>query len=283
MLKRKAKVITVSGGKGGTGKSFVAVNLAVEIAKNLSVGEMNRKTMSNSRVLLFDADYHLSNTHLFLGIKQPAYLDKIVIKPQDILNYVTATDYGVDLISFGGDERRVNNTELKFNDRILSELNKLEEYYDVIVVDTGAGLNRMILNQIIFADNVVLVVNPESTSLLDAYKLIKFISLEKHRPKSIDICVNRVTSMEEAIATFRKLEATKNQFGVKMNIFFSGAVYADKQGFDAAMMRGAPAVMMDPTSHFVQSFSAMAKSVQRANIVKRADSFFEKLFIEYSS
>ena len=283
MLKRKAKVITVSGGKGGTGKSFVAVNLAVELAKSSSVGALGSATLSNNRVLLFDADYHLSNSHLFLGVRQPAYLDSIVRNPKDILSYVVSTEYGVDLISFGGDDRRINDSELRFNDRILAELNKLEEFYDWIIVDTGAGLSRMIIRQIIFADHALLVINPESTSLLDAYKLVKFISLEKHRPKSVDICVNKVASMDEAVAAFRRLEGTKEQFGIKMKVFFAGAVYADKPGFDAAIARGVPSVFLDPLSHFAQSFDLVAKSVQRPSIVKKADSFFEKLFIDYSS
>lgn len=280
MLKRKAKIITVSGGKGGTGKTFVSVNLAVELAKQLPVREINEKTMSNSRVLLFDADYHLSNAHLFLGLKQLPYLDKIVNKPQDIMNFVVTTDYGIDLISFGGDEKRINNAELKFNDKILDELSKLEAYYDWIIVDTGAGLNRVIINQIIFADYALFVLNPESTSLLDTYKLIKFISMEKDKPKSIEICVNKVVNMEEALRTYQKLENTKEQFGIKMKLYMTGAVYADKQTFDLSIIKGTPAVILDATSHVSQSFNTIVKNIQKGTFVKKIDSFFEKIYIE---
>jgi flagellar biosynthesis protein FlhG len=281
MLKRKAKIITVSGGKGGTGKTFVSVNLAVELAKQLPVKQVNEKTMSNSRVLLFDADFHLSNANLFLGIKQPSYLDKIMSKPQDIMSYIMTTEYGIDLISFGGDDKRINNTDLKFNSSILKELNKLEEFYDWIVVDTGAGLNRTIINQIIFADHVLFVLNPENTSLLDTYKLIKFISLEKEHPKIIEICANRVVNIDEALITFKKLEDTKDQFGVKMKLNFAGAVYYDKQTFDYSLFKGIPAVYMDDKPHMSQSFLTIVKNIQKGFIAKKVDSFFEKIFIEH--
>lgn len=279
MLKRKARIITVGGGKGGTGKTFVAVNLAVELARQLPVREMNSKTISNSRVLLFDADYHLANSHLLLGIRQPSYLDKIVNNPKDIMEYLVTTDYGVDLINFGGDDKRVNSTEIKFNDAILKELNRLEEYYDYIVVDTGAGLNRTILNQIIFADQALLTINPESTSLLDAYKLIKFISLEKNRPKSLDICVNKAASVEEAQKAFRKLENTKEQFGLKMKMYLSGVIFSDKQLFDASLAKGIPAVVLNSGSAVAQSFRALAVNIQKNKFSKSVESFFEKIFI----
>ncbi|GEM_PF-2229035 len=279
MFKRKAKVITVSGGKGGTGKTFVSVNLAALLASTLPVREIKNDVLSGNRVLLIDADYHLGNTHLLLGIKQHNYLDKVIDRELDIKEFISHTDFGVDLLSFGGDDKKISDADGKFNDAVLGELKKLEELYDWIIVDTGAGLNRTILNQIVFADHALLVLNPESTSLLDTYKLIKFIQLEKNRPKSLNIVINKTESLEEAQKTYSTLENTKIKFGVKIKTFMTGLVYLDKDLFTQSLSRGIPAVVLFPGSHYEQSFQQIADYVAKSNIVKNIDSFFEKLLI----
>lgn len=283
MFKSRSKVITVSGGKGGTGKTFVSVNLAVQLARHLAPGKMNEATVSNNRVLLFDADYHLSNDHLFLGLKQPAYLDKIARNTRNLPEFITATDFGIDLISFGGDDKRINSSEVKFNERVLQELVKIEDCYDWIVVDTGAGLNQIIIKQIVFADKTVMVINPDPTSLLDAYKLVKFISLEKAKPKHILVAVNKAASMEEAVATFNKLKSTVEQFGVKMNLYYAAGFYTDKAVFDTCLVRGVPAVAAGFDSHFVHSFELLANNVQQGNLSRKINSFFENVFLPSDS
>jgi flagellar biosynthesis protein FlhG len=283
MFKRKAKIVTVSGGKGGTGKSFVSVNLAVELAKQLPVGVRNEETASNSRVLLFDADYHLSNSHLFLGIKQLSYLDTIVKKPGRIAEFITPTDYGIDLISFGGDDRKINDNELKFNDKILAELEQLEQFYDWIIVDTGAGLNKVIMSQLVFSDRILLIMNPDPSSMLDTYKVLKFLSFEKDRPKMLDICVNKVASVDDAMKSFKRLTDTVNQFGIKIKLYFAGAVYYDKAGFDLCLIKGIPAAAYDVNSHYAQAFDRIIENLKKGTIVKKVDSFFEKVYLENRS
>jgi len=279
MFKRKAKVITVSGGKGGTGKTFVSVNLAALLASTLPAREIKTDVISGNRVLLIDADYHLGNTHLLLGVKQHNYLDKIIDRELDIKEFISETDFGIDLLSFGGDDKKVSDADGKFNDAVLVELKMLEEFYDWIIVDTGAGLNRTILNQIVFADHALLVLNPESTSLLDTYKLIKFIQLEKNRPKSLNIVINKTESLEEAQKTYSTLENTKMKFGVKIKTFMAGIVYLDKGLFTQSLSRGIPAVILFPGSHYEQSFQRIADYIAKSNIVKNVDSFFERLLI----
>ncbi len=274
--KKRAKVLTVSGGKGGTGKTFVSVNLAVTIAKKLG-GNPSASAFSNNKVLLFDADYHLSNAHLMLGEKLSPCLDRFLEDPSSLPNYIVSSPYGVDLISFGGDEKKVNDIQEISNEAILNELNKLEAHYEWIIVDTGAGLNKIILKQIMFSDYSLMVVNPVATSILDAYKVIKFMVLEKKR-RPIDICVNMASSYEEAYETFNKLDRTIKQFGIGVKIFFSGFIYNDPPLFHKSLRDGVPASVNGNSNHVSESMHAMWNQIVKNPSVKTMESFFEKIF-----
>jgi flagellar biosynthesis protein FlhG len=278
---RKARILTISGGKGGTGKSFVAVNLAVTMAQRLSgSGEPRKKSFTGNRVLLFDADFHLSNDHLFLGVKLAPCLDRFLKNPESLSEYIVSTDYGVDLISFGGDEHRVNFIESKDNLDILSHLNRLETFYDWIIVDTGAGLTQMIIKQIHFADHSLLVTNPDATAMIDCYKMIKFITIEKPEFRNIDICMNRVATFEEGYVTFKKLQDILLQFRVPVKIYYAGPVYADQRLFTKSLQSGVPAALYgNGPNHIRESMNFMWDYIGKKNITKNMESFFEKIFL----
>lgn len=274
---RKAKVLTVSGGKGGTGKTFVAVNMAVSMAQRLSGGR--RRSGGANRMLLFDADYHLSNAHLLLGEKLSPCLDRFLEDPSSLPNYIMPTQYGIDLISFGGDEKNVNNIETKVNDEILNELNILESHYDWIIVDTGAGLNSVILRQIMFADHTLLVVNPVATSIIDAYKVIKYMTMEnKKRP--IDVCVNMAKDYDDGYNSFERLDKTIKQFGIGVKIYLAGVLYNDPSLFHRALRAGTPAVELNAPNHISEAVNACWDQILKRPAMKDVESFFEKIFMQ---
>ncbi len=277
---KKSKVLTVSGGKGGTGKTFLSTNMAVAMAVRLSAeSPVIRSHVSNNRVLLFDADFHLSNAHLFLGARVAPCLDRFLKNPESLPEYIISTEYGVDLISFGGDERKVNYIEDNINTAILKELKKLESLYDWIIVDTGAGLTKLILKQILFADYSLLVTNPEPTAVIDCYKLIKFLIAENPSFKNIDVCVNKAADFEEGFLTFKKIRKVLEQFNVPAKIFFAGPAYSDKKLFDACLQKGVPAAVADPASHFNESFNYIWDYLLKKRLAKQMESFFEKIFM----
>jgi len=277
-MRRKARILAVSGGKGGTGKTYVAVNLAVQMALRLGTRGARVPGLSTNRVLVFDADYHLSNAHLFLGEKLSPCLDRFLDEPSSLPNFISSTRFGVDLISFGGDERRVNTLENRINARILEELRKLERSYEWIIVDTGAGLSETILRQVIFADHALLVLNPVITSIVDTYKVLKFLWLEK-KQRAVDICLNMVASYEEGYACFRKLQSTLRQFSIPMRIFFAGALYSDPPRFMRAIHAGHPAALVDPPNHVSESIDNIWDHVLKGPGQKAVDSFFTTVFL----
>ena len=276
---RKSKVLTVSGGKGGTGKTFTAVNLAVEMAKRLAGKTARKVPKAGSRVLLFDADYHLSNAHLFLGVRLAPCLDRFLKDPASLPEYIMTTEYGVDLISFGGDENFVNQIEISADSAILDELKKLETSYDWIVIDTGAGLTQIILRQIVMADYALLVTNPEPTSMIDCYKMIKFISRENPQFKHIDICVNKAENFEEGFINFKKLKEILAQFRVPVQIRFSGVIHRDDQMFNHSLRNGVPIVNLGDNSHMRESFNYIWDTMLKAPLSRKMESFFERIFL----
>ncbi|OHD70893.1 MAG: hypothetical protein A2W19_08125 [Spirochaetes bacterium RBG_16_49_21] len=278
-VSRKSKVLTVSGGKGGTGKTFTAVNLAVEMSNRLSAKSKRGSLKAGNRVLLFDADYHLSNAHLFLGVKLAPCLDRFLKDPHSLPEYITSSDYGVDLISFGGDEKFINPIDISINSEVLDELRKLETLYDWIIIDTGAGLTQIILRQIIMADYSLLVTNPEPTAMIDCYKMIKFISREDQQFKYIEIALNKVQTFEEGFVNYKKIEEILAQFQVPVQIHFAGVVYRDDKLFNRSLLHGIPVVSAGGNTHMKESFNYIWDTLLKASFSKKIESFFERIFL----
>jgi flagellar biosynthesis protein FlhG len=278
-LQKKSKVLTVSGGKGGTGKTFAAVNLAVEMSKRLLEKSKAGSSRIGNRVLLFDADYHLSNAHLFLGVRLAPCLDRFLKDPRSLPEYIISTEYGVDLISFGGDENFVNQIEISANSEMLEELKKLETSYDWIIIDTGAGLTQIILRQIIMADYALLVANPEPTAMIDCYKMVKFISREDRQFKHVGIVINKAQSFEEGFVNYKKLEETLKQFRVRAKIRFAGVVFRDDGLFNYGLQKGIPVVNVAGNTHMRESFNYIWDTILKASLSKKMESFFEKIFL----
>lgn len=277
---RTARVLSVSGGKGGTGKTFVAVNLAVEMAARLRGASSPFTTeVSGNRVLLFDADFHLSNTHYFFGQKQPPRLDRILERPELVPDMVRNVGHGVDLISLGGDERVLNDIQARANVEVLERLMGLESQYDWIIIDTGAGLTPLILRQVRLADYALMVTNPDKTALVDCYKTVKFLAQEKPVP-SVEICANQVRTFEEGYLCYRIIHDTLAAYRVPVPVFFAGPVYADRDGFSSALQRGIPAVTMDPAGHFHGSMNYILDHLQKKTFVKKAETFFDRIFMD---
>ncbi len=276
---KKSRILTVSGGKGGTGKTFVAVNLAYEMAKRLSRNAGHGRSIhSNNRILLFDADYHLPNAHIFIGQRITPCLDRILKKPESLSEYIVNTNYGIDLLSFGGDEKRINDIGDNINSGILDELTKLENQYDWIIVDTGAGMDKIIIKQILFSDLTLLVTSPDATSIIDCYKLLKFISNEKTQ-HNIEICVNQVSSFEEGYMCFQKIQGILSQFLIPINTFFAGAVYFDRKLFTLGLQKGIPIASLNQSSHFNGSMKYIWDHIMKKPVTKRVESFFDRIFL----
>lgn len=206
-----SRIITVSSGKGGVGKTNFTVNLGIALSKQ------------GQRVTIIDADLGLANVDVLLGIIPKYTLSHIVKNEKSIEEIMVEGPHGLKIVSGGSGMLDLVNLREDQIDSLIHTFDKLNEISDYILIDTGAGLNNSVLSFIKAASDVVVVITPDPTSITDAYALIKNISeAEKH----INLVINRVESSKEGAEVFGKLERAARKF-LEINLNNLGYIYED--------------------------------------------------------
>ena len=199
----KARIFTVTSGKGGVGKSNVAVNLAVQMQKR------------GKKVIIFDADFGLANVEIMFGAIPKYNLSDLIYREKSITEIITPGPMDVGFISGGSGITGINNLskeQLKF---LVANLEKLDELADVIIIDTGAGISDNVLEFVMASPEILLLVTSEPSSLTDAYSLLKALHRNeefRQAESKIKVISNRVVSEEEGVGIFEKLNAVVGQF-----------------------------------------------------------------------
>lgn len=202
--KSGSRVIAITSGKGGVGKTNFTVNLGIKFAQ------------MGLRVVIIDADLGLANVDVIMGKMSKYSLSDVINSNRDILDILEEGPDGVRFISGGSGVQeliKLNKTQLV---DLLMKLGKLDDEADVILIDTGAGLSENVLSFVHAAREVILVTTPEPTSITDAYALIKTITY-KDRNKNIKIVINRADNAAEAFNILDKLNIVTEKFlGIKL-------------------------------------------------------------------
>lgn len=246
---RTSKVITVTSGKGGVGKTNVTVNLAIALSR---IGK---------RVAILDADFGLANIDVMLGIVPKHTLVDVMYDNKNILEVLTDGPENIKFISGGsGVEGLVKLTE-KQRESFMQNISLLDRLVDFILIDTGAGLSESVLGFVMAADEVILVTTPEPTSITDAYALIKFIA-NRDENKKIRVVVNRAENAGEADDILNKLSVVTNRF-LTVDIHPLGFVPHDGQVIKAVKMQQ-PFILSFPKSqasrHIIELSKKLANS-----------------------
>lgn len=208
---KDSRVITVSSGKGGVGKTNFTVNLGIALSKQ------------GKRVTIIDADLGLANVDVILGIIPKYTLSHIIKNEKSIDEIMLEGPHGLKVISGGSGMLDLVNLKEDQIESLIHSFDKLNDISDYILIDTGAGLNTSVLSFIKAASDVVVVITPDPTSITDAYALIKNISEEE---KHINLVINRVESSKEGAEVYGKLERAAKKF-LHINLNNLGYVYED--------------------------------------------------------
>ena len=192
------RVLSISSGKGGVGKSHIVVNLALELCR------MGR------RVLVLDADLGLANIDILVGIRPEHTLRHLLTGARSIDDILVSVPGGFDLLPAGSGIEELTRLSLDQRLLLLEQLDRLAVTYDYILLDTGAGISTNVVYFNLCAGEVVLVVVPEPTSITDGYALIKVLN-RNHGRDSFWILVNQVRHEEEAGKIFQKMRAVCSQ------------------------------------------------------------------------
>jgi flagellar biosynthesis protein FlhG len=262
---KDARIIAVSSGKGGVGKTNVTVNLAIALSK------------LGKKVIVIDADLGLANIDVVLGII-PKYNLLHVLKDEiEISNIIMEGPENISLLSGGSGIIDFINLTEKQLEKLIDSFQFLNKTHDYILIDTGAGINKSVLSFINAAGEVVVVVTPDPTSITDSYALLKNIA---DYEKDVSILVNMTTSNDEAHSVFRKISLASKKF-LNMELNNIGFIYDDNHVTKAVRMQK-PFMMEYPTCLASKGIELLAYNLDndenKEKKVSRFSSFINNLF-----
>lgn len=232
-----ARVIAVTSGKGGVGKTSIAVNLALQMQR------------SGKKVVVLDADFGLANVEVMLGIRPQYNLADLIFHNKSIEDIVTQGPEGIGFISGGSGVQDLVNLDKEQLKRLIAKLLKLDELYDVIIIDTGAGISNSVIEFVLSSPEVLLVVTTEPTSITDAYSLLKAVNRKKDFKRdqcAIKVITNRVESDEESEEIYNKISIVASKF-LNIQMEHLGCIPFDKK-MSTSVIEQTPIIIRDPNS-----------------------------------
>lgn len=242
-----ARVITVTSGKGGVGKSNVSINLAIQFRK------------MGKRVIILDADFGLANIEIMFGAVPKHNLCDLIYQGKSITDIITWGPMEVGFISGGSGIAGMSNLSRDYLNYIIQNLAQLDSIADVIIVDTGAGISDAVLEFLVACGEVLLVTTQEPTSITDAYSLLK--ALYRHprfdeEATKVKMIANRVNSEPDGEVLFEKLNAVVSRY-LKIPIIYLGSIPEDSQ-LPRAVMQQLPVSLQNPTAKSSRAFEKLA-------------------------
>ncbi|MBN1593856.1 MAG: AAA family ATPase [Candidatus Coatesbacteria bacterium] len=245
---RGARVLAVTGGKGGVGKTVIAANLALSYA------------MSGKRVMMLDADFGMANLDVVLGLAADKNIRDVIEGQSTIEDIIVEGPKGLRLIPAGSGIQSLANLTQSQVTALLSDVLNYDEHVDLFIIDTAAGIAGGVAGILYSADEVIIVAEPEPTAVLDAYAVIK--TLVSKRPDARTyVTVNCVKSEEQGLIVFKNLESVASRF-LEKNLVYLGAIPLDERLKDAVKMRR-PSVIEFPNSVFSIAIRKVMAAIDR--------------------
>lgn len=242
-----ARVIAVTSGKGGVGKTSLSVNLAMEMAK------------LGKKVVIFDADFGLANVEVMLGIRPTYNLLDLIHNNKTMPEIITKGPMGIGFISGGSGVSELASLDKNNIKLLISEMVKLDKMYDVVIIDTGAGITDSVMEFVMVSPEVLLVVTPEPTSITDAYSLLKVLRRKNEfNPlyKTINVVSNRVTNDSEGDEIFAKMNTVSSKF-LNTKLEYMGSIPQDKNA-SMAIIEQKPVVTAYPNTPASKAIGELA-------------------------
>lgn len=201
--RENAKVLTVTSGKGGVGKSNTAVNLAVWFRK------------FGKRVIILDADFGLANVGVMFDTISKYTLKDMIFEGKDIRDIITKGPMDIGFISGGSGISELNDLRRDQVSYLVNSLSVLNELCDILIIDTGAGVSDAVMQFVLTSPEVLLITTPEPASLTDSYSLVKALYKNPRFEGSgvnVRLIANKVNSKDEALAVYNKLNSVVRKF-----------------------------------------------------------------------
>ncbi len=240
------RVIAVTGGKGGIGKTNVSVNLSLSLAK------------LGRRVVLLDADLGLANVDVLLGLEAKRNLADVLSGDCSLADIMVEGPAGIRIVPASSGVRSMTSLTAGEHSGIIQAFSDLDDQLDVLVVDTAAGISESVTSFVHAAQEALVVVCNEPTSITDAYALIKVLNRD-HGIFKFNILANMIHSPHEAQQLFQKLSTVADRF-LNVALKFSGAIPYDEM-LRKSVQKRQPVCLAYPRSKAAMAFKELAREV----------------------
>ncbi|NLK94051.1 MAG: MinD/ParA family protein [Clostridiales bacterium] len=243
------KIITITSGKGGVGKSNIVVNIGIALQKN------------GKKVLILDADIGMGNDDVLMGL-YPKYNLLDLLKGISIKDIILDGPYGLKLLPAGSGINVIDELTINERDYLINELENMNEF-DYILIDTGAGVNRSILAFLKSSDEAIIVITPEPTSITDSYSLIK-TSIINDVSVPLNVIVNKVSNKNEGVTAFNNLSNAVEKF-LFYKVKYFGSILEDKKLIEG-VKKQVPFTILYPKSDASKSIDLIAKRIDMKEV-----------------
>jgi MinD-like ATPase involved in chromosome partitioning or flagellar assembly len=248
---RSPRIIAISSGKGGVGKSSISVNLGISLAK------------CGAKVCLFDADTGLANVNILMGLTPQYSLEHVLFGARSIEEVMLDGPHGMKIVPGANGISECVSLHPRQQLRLTRELARIEEQFDFILVDTAAGISDTTLDFISASQHALVVITPEPTSLTDAFSLIKLL---KRRRSKVDyqVVVNMCANASQAKEVFHRFAAAVEKY-IGTEPKYLGHILRD-ESLRAAVTLQNPVAMFPETDPSCRSFVRLADVLDRATV-----------------
>lgn len=265
------RVLSITSGKGGVGKTAVVSNVAVALAK------MGKK------VLIIDADLGLANVDVVLGLAPPYNLNHFFNGERSLEEVMVEGPHGLKILPAGSGVQQYTRLDGQLKMRLIESLDALDEQFDVVLIDTEAGISDNVTYFNVAAQDILVVTTPEPTAITDAYALMKLLSTQYHQKRFL-LAVNAVHEPDEGLDVFEKLTMVSGRY-LDISLDYLGCIPFDRRMHDSVRQQR---VMVDmaPEHNVSKAFVELAESLIDTPMNSQAQGtlqFFWKQFLGVGS
>ena len=248
----KTRVIAITSGKGGVGKTNIAINMSIAYAQ------------LGKKVILIDGDLGMANVNVLLNVVPQYNLMQVINKQKTMDEIILDTELGFKFIAGANGFSKIANLSVEELDYFAQQFSQLSNA-DIIIIDTGAGIANNVLQFVGAADEVYVVTTPEPTAITDAYGMIKIITTELgERNINIKLLVNKVHSAEEGKKISDRIITIVGQF-LNYKIDYIGFIYDDSV-VSASVLRQKPFMIVNPTSKPAQCIKHIVGRIEKTDL-----------------
>ena len=246
---KKTRIITITSGKGGVGKTNMAVNLAISFAR---IGK---------KVTLLDADLGLANVNVILGVIPKYTLYHMIRQQKTMKEIITDTEYGIQFVAGASGFTKIANLSDEERKSFIQEMLALADA-DILIIDTSAGVSKNVLDFVAAADDTLIITTPEPTAITDAYGIIKIIATEFNNTNmGLKLVVNRVDSVIEGKKVAERVISIANQF-LNIKVDYLGFIFEDPL-VQSSVLKQRPFTVVDPKGKAAQCLMNIVSRLEK--------------------